>query len=123
MNPLDKLGQLIATQLRDQAIDHADGLLAGRWQSPATRDLQAALARLPAGHRELVRRVVVAAVDSGIHDVLCALGEAHDREQGIAVVVDGQNVAALSDGLHGEPHGESGWFARFSKHGPHPQPA
>jgi hypothetical protein len=123
MHPLERFGQFVTAQLRDPAIDHADGLIAGRWKSPATQELQAALARLPAGHRELVRRAVVAAVDSGIHDFLLALAEAHDREQGIAVVVDGQDVAAASDGLHGEPYGGAGWFARFSKFGPHPDPA
>jgi hypothetical protein len=123
MQPLDKLGQFIATKLRDPAIDYADGFLAGRWKGPATRALQAALARLPAGHRELVRRVVVTSVDAGIHDFLFALAEAHDQDQGIAVVVDGENAAAISDGLQGEPYSADGWFARFSKHGPHPEPA
>jgi len=81
------------------------------------------MARLTPAQRALVRRVVLQAVDSGLHDFLFALGEADDFEEGIAFVVGGQNVAELSDGLQGEPYGDAGWFKRFSKHGPHPDPA
>src|SRR5262245_8334240 len=123
MGPVEKFGRFVVTKLRDPAIDFADGLLAGRWRSPGTRALQSALARLSPEQRALVRRVVVASVDCGLHDFLFALGESHDFERGIAVVVDGQNVAALSDGLQGEPYSDEGWFARFSKHGPHADPA
>jgi hypothetical protein len=51
-----------------------------------------------------------------IHDFLMALGESLFRKQGIQVNVDGKDVAELSDGLEGEPHGAQGWIARFSKH-------
>ncbi len=66
---------------------------------------------------------MIAAVDSGLHDFLFALQEEHDARDGVSVAVDGQSVAAESDGLHGEPYSDEGWFARFSKHGPHPDPA
>ena len=32
-------------------------------------------------------------------------------------------AVAKSDGLHGEPFGDEGWFARFSKHRPYPDSA
>src|SRR5437899_368774 len=101
MGPLDKFGEFIVTRLYDQAIDHADGLLAGHWKSPSSKGLQGELARLSPSQRQLVRRVVVNSVGSGLHDFLFALGEAHDFKRGIAVIVDGQDVAALSDGLQG----------------------
>jgi hypothetical protein len=123
MNSVAKFGEFIASKLRDRAIDHADGLLAGSWKSPPTQALQTSRAQLSPEQRALVRRVVVASVDSGMHDFLFALGEAHDFKQGIAVIVDGQDVAALSDGLHGEPYTVDGWFARFNKHGQHPESA
>lgn len=120
MTPVDKFGELVATKLRDAAIDHADALLTAYWKAPALQKLQSELRRLSPEQKALVRRCVVEAVDSGIHDFLFALGVAHDLEKGIAVVVDGENVAALSDGLHGEMFTDDGWYARFSKHGPHP---
>ena len=73
--------------------------------------------------RAIVRRCVIAAVDAGLHDFLFALQEEHDAGARIGVFIDGRSVAAQSDGLHGEPYSDEGWFARFSKHGPHPDPA
>ena len=120
---LDRLGEFVVAKFRDPAIDHADGLLAARWKAPGLQSLQADLRRLTAEQRAVVRRCVIAAVDCGLHDFLLALQEEHDAGTGVAVVVDGQPVAAESDGLHGEPYSDGGWFARFSKHGPHPDPA
>lgn len=120
MDPVEKFGQLVVAQLRDRAIDHADGLLAGRWKAPGLLPLQTALAELSPNQKELIRRVLKNSLDSGIHDFLFAIGEAHDSQQGIAIIVDGHDVAALSDGLQGEPFGDEGWFAKFSKYGPHP---
>ena len=118
MTPVDKFGEFVATNLRDAAIDHADDLLAAHCKAPALKKLQVELRRFTPEQRAVVRRCVIEAVDSGIHDFLFALGQAHDFEEGIAVIVDGEDVAALSDGLHGEPYAENGWYARFSKYGP-----
>jgi hypothetical protein len=119
----DQFGAFLVVKLRDSAIDHADALLAARWKAPGLQSLQTDLRRLTPEQRAVVRRCVIAAVDSGLHDLLFALGEQHDAGGTIAVVVDGRDIAAQSDGLHAEPYGEDGWFARFSKHGPHPDPA
>jgi hypothetical protein len=120
---LDKFGAFVVAKLRDAAIDHADALLDARWKAPGLQGLQADLQRLSPDQRAVVRRCVIEAVDSGLHDFLFALQEEHDAGGEIAVVVDGRPVAAHSDGLHGEPCTDEGWFARFSKHGPHPDPA
>lgn len=124
MKPLEKFGEFVVTNFRDRGIDRADLLLAGQLKSPATKKLQAALASLAPAQRDLVRRVVVSCVDSGLHGFLFALSqEADESEQGIAVVVDKKNVAGLSGGLYGEIHGDEGWYARFSEHGPVPDVA
>jgi hypothetical protein len=123
MDRVEKFGEFVVRKLRDPAIDNADGLLTSRWKSPASQDLQARLAELTDAQRDLVRRVVINAIDGGIHDFLFALDEIKDAEQDITVMVDGKDVAALSDGLHGEPYSDEGWFARFSQYGPHPDPS
>ena len=56
------------------------------------------------------------ALSVGLHDFLFALQEAHDLERGIEVLVDGKNVAELSDGLQGEPCGGEGWIAKFARY-------
>ncbi len=64
----------------------------------------------------MARRVLLKALDVGLHDFLFGLQEAHDLEQGITVMVEDQNIAEFSDGLHGEPWSEDGWIARFSQY-------
>jgi hypothetical protein len=120
---LNKFGKFVVTKLRDAAIDHADGLLTAHWKAPCLQALQADLRRLTAEQRAIVRRCVVDAVDNGLHDFLFALQVEYEAGGEITVLVDGRPVAAESDGLHGEPYSDEGWFARFSKHGSHPEPA
>jgi hypothetical protein len=50
-----------------------------------------------------------------MHDLLFAFQEAHDRNTGIEIMVDGKPIAELSDGLHGEIFGETGWIVRYSE--------
>ncbi len=119
----DRFGAFLVAKLRDSAIDHTDALLSARWKAPGLQSLQTDPRRLTPEQRAVVRRCVIAAVDGGLHDFLFALGEQHDAGGTIAIVVGGHDIPAQSDGLHGEPYGDDGWFARFSKHGPHPEPA
>lgn len=119
----DKFGAFLVAKLRDAAIDCADALLSAHSKAPGLQSLQADLSRLTAEQRAVVRRCVVDAIDGGIHDFLFALGEEYDNDSSIAIIVDGQNIAAQSDGLHGEPYIDEGWYARFSKHGASPDPA
>jgi hypothetical protein len=112
-NAVDKFGKLIVSAQRDRAIEFHDRLAQGRWKSPAIAQLQTELASLSERDRDIVRRCVIAAVDRGIHGFLFALQEAHDLGQDIQIMVDGENVAALSAGLHGETGGADGWIAKF----------
>lgn len=113
----NKFGAFLMKNLRDAAIDDADALLAAHWKAPSLKALQADLAKLTPKQRSVVRRCVIRAIDTGIHDFLFALSEEHDAGGRIAVVVDGKDVASQSDGLHGEPFTEEGWYSKFSKHG------
>ena len=70
---------------------------------------------MPDSMKYLVLRCVVGAIDGAIHDLLFTLQDSHDRNLGVEILVDGKNVAEVSDGLHGEPNGEQGWIARFSQ--------
>ncbi len=65
----------------------------------------------------LRRQCIVSTLDDAIHDFLFALQVSCDLNRGIQVIVNGQNVAELSDGLNGEPYTEDGWYARYSSFG------
>ena len=47
-----------------------------------------------------------------MHDFLFALQKIDD----IQILVDGQNIVELSDGIHGEAYSDEGWFAKYSRH-------
>jgi hypothetical protein len=118
--PLDTFGKLVMEKLRDRAFEHADRALKGEHKAPARKKLQAALAKLDAKEQAVARRLVRDTVDAAIHDFLFALVEANDMGGAVQVLADGENVAAASDGLQGEPPGERGWQARFSRYGEAP---
>ena len=110
---LDKFGELIVNSLRDNAIEYYDRLAKGEWKAPNLEQLQSDLATLNDEQRDIVRRCVIGAVDTALHDVLFGISEAHDMESGIEVIVDGENIVELSDGLNGEQFTDDGWIARF----------
>ena len=115
MNSLEKFGRLVIETIRDKPIHHHILMQQGHWKTPAVQELQRALASLPPEQKELMLKAVTDAVDTALHYFLMALQEAHDREQGIEVRVDGENIAERSGMLHGEHFGEEGWIAKFSK--------
>jgi hypothetical protein len=117
MSCLDKFGEFIA-KARDEAIGFHETMRQGGWRMPAYLPLQEALMEVPPEQQEAIERCVVAAVDDTIDKLFIAVQAAHDRGEGIEIRVNGENVAQVSGKLPDEPHGESGWYARFSKYPP-----
>ena len=113
---LDKFGKLVIRNLRDSGLEFFDGLTQGRWKAPELSDLQAELGKLAQRERDIVRCCVDRVLSTAMHDFLFALVESHHRNGNIDVVIDGKSVIEESDGLDGEPYGEEGWIARFSKY-------
>ena len=113
---LDKFGKLLIESLRDQAIDHFDRLAAGRLRAPNLAELQEGLKSLPENERNVARRCVESAIDNGIHDFLFAIQEIATYDNNIQLIVDGEDIIKLSDGLSGELFSTSGWIAKYSKH-------
>lgn len=116
LEPLDKFGKLVVEELRDRSIDYFDAASVGHWKAPALQQLQADLSTFAPEEHAIARRALIAALDAGIHGFLFALVEGHDRHREMTVIVDGQDVVAQSDGLHGELWARDGWIARFSKY-------
>jgi hypothetical protein len=111
-NVLDKFGKFIVENLRDKGINFGELLLNGEWKAPALQNLQNELSKLSTHQKEIVKQAIISAFDSATHDFLLAV---HARED-IQIKVDGENIVELSDGIHGEPYSEDGWYARFSKY-------
>lgn len=116
MKPLEKFGQFVIGEFRDKAIEQHLLMQEGHWKTPAVQELQRAIVDLSTEQKALLLRVVVDVVDTALHDFLFALQDANDREVGIAVFVDGVNVAEASGMLNGEHLGEDGWIRSYSRY-------
>ena len=115
-NQLEKFGKFLVENLRDKGIRKAERLLKDEFRAPALLNLQADLYELLEEQKELVKKTVTICIDSAIHDFLFALQERADFENDIQILVDGQNIVALSDGIHGEAYSDEGWYAKYSKY-------
>ncbi len=58
-------------------------------------------------------RIAERITTAGMHDLLFAIA---DSGGAVRMLFDGQDVAQISDGLHGEIFGDAGWITRFSKY-------
>jgi hypothetical protein len=77
--------------------------------------MQDELAHLNSRQKETFLKAITQTIDVALHDFLFALQE-EDEDNGIRIIVDNQNIAPLSDGLHGEAYTDDGWYAKFSKY-------
>lgn len=116
MEALDQFGRFIVVNLRDKAIDQHIQLRDGKLKGESVQDLQNQVALLTTEQKDLMLRVMKDAIDTAMHDLLFAIQDAHDRNQGIEIIVSGTNVAEASGMLNGEPLGPDGWIVRFSQH-------
>ncbi len=121
--PLDEFGRVLMEHLRDKAIGFYDILAQGQWKAPALQELQSELGQLDEQQRTIIRRCVMLSVDNALHDFLFRIQEDTDcsDEGRIQIVVNSVNIATLSDGLHGELFGESGWMSKYSAYGEEPE--
>jgi hypothetical protein len=114
---LDKFGKFIVENLRDHAINYAELLLKNHWRAPSLLDLQAQLGNFSADQKETVKATVIATSDRAIHSFLIKLQERANFENEIQIIVNGENVVELSDGIHAEAYSDEGWYAKYSKYG------
>lgn len=113
---LDKFGNLIVENLRDKQIDWFRGLIQGKWRSQESKELHDKLSKLTQEEKQVVADVLEKVLEKSMHDFLFAVQESNDIDSGLKVFMDGENVAELSDDLHGEIFTEDGWIERFSRY-------
>jgi hypothetical protein len=115
MNPVEKFGKFFVENFRDKSLDYLQTMFDGGWKAPEIQPLQDKVSNLSLDLKATVRELVETLLTNAMHDLLFAFQESHDRQQGIEIMVGGQPVAGLSDGIHGEIFGEDGWIVRYSK--------
>ena len=110
---LDKFGKFFVQSLRDRMFDDLEGYLSGSSKAPTVQKLQGHLSGFTDEQKQVLRDLVEELTTTGMHDLLFAISDSGGE---VRVLVDGQDVAKLSDGLHGEIFGDDGWITRFSKY-------
>ena len=114
---LDKFGALFVQNLRDSILHKWEMLLRGDWTAPELLELQNHFSHSGFTEEQIqvLRDVLEYLITTGMHDLLFTIQEQADADSSFKVLVDGQEITKLSDGLHGEIFGEDGWIVRFSK--------
>ena len=116
---LARLGQIVMTEVRDEAIEKYEMIVGGRIKSERALGLTNKLGEFSDNQLEIIRNVVVNAIDDVLHNFLWML-EQHVGEVRLLVFEEqassGKDAVALSDGLSGEAYTEDGWINRFSKY-------
>ncbi|MBD7966648.1 hypothetical protein [Paenibacillus gallinarum] len=114
---IDEFGKVLMNDLRDKSIDFFELLVGRKWKSPSLQKLQTDLQSFNEEQIEIIRRILIRSVDSGIHDFLFKLQDQADFDNEIEITIQGVNIISASDGLHGELFTEDGWYVKFSKYG------
>lgn len=112
-NPLWMPDICLSLNLRDKMLHDLEMMLSGGWKAPELQELQTKLSGLTDAQKQTVRELCERIAAAGMHDLLFAIS---DSGGAVRVLVDGQDVAKFSDGLHGEIFGDDGWITRFSKY-------
>ena len=113
---LDRFGAFFVRHLRDAMLDDLEMFLRGGWKAPEVQELQSHLNALGERDKQTIRELFEHVTTAGMHDLLFALQEEADNGGDLRVLMKGDEVAKLTDGLHGELSGEEGWIVRYSRH-------
>ena len=113
---LDWFGEFLVENLRDSGIEFTELLLKAHWKALDLQNLQHKLETFSEEQKEIVMDVVVKTIDKAIHNFLYAVQEESEFDNGIQIMVNGKNIAELSDGLQGEGYSNNGWYAKYSKY-------
>ncbi len=116
-NELDIFGKFLMSNLRDNSISYFNTLFEGGSKAPALQELQNSLKSLKEEEKEIFKKAFINSLDTGLHDFLFALHESTENSEGIELIVNGNNIAELSDGLQGELFTEDGWLSKYSAFG------
>ncbi|HET8687916.1 MAG TPA: hypothetical protein VFM18_14840 [Methanosarcina sp.] len=116
MNNLEKFGLFIVTNMRDKALDQFQMLINGELASQEYQELYKKLNSTSNIDVNVLKEIVMDTVDTALHDLLVALQEAHEFNEGIAVFSGEDNIAEESGSLNFEPFTEDGWIKKYSKY-------
>jgi hypothetical protein len=114
---LEKFGQILMNEVRDEAIDKYEMIVSGQMRSASALEFSKKLSALDDEYQSLVRDIVVSSIDDVLHNLLWMI-ERHEDDVELTYS-DGKckiNINEVSDGLSGEVYTADGWISLFSKY-------
>ena len=112
---LNEFGKLLMSQVRDDTCDFLTKLLAGKMADKTSHALFVEIQECSENDLNLIKRLLVAAVDASIVQFLYFI----EQNQFRLFVKDHNGVESdivkISDGLAGELYSDEGWIAKFSR--------
>ena len=115
---LDIFGQKLISRVRDQSIFEFEGMVQGKIKSANMVKLNNELKIFDKHQIEILKKVVLTAIDSVIYNTLDMLEQ---NEESIRLLISQEgknekNIVDISDGLSGELFTKKGWVEKFSKY-------
>lgn len=110
-NCLNEFGEVFIKEVRDRTIRLFDKKVQGIMKDKESQLLFERVSKLSEEEQLLINEIIPQIVDLGLHNMLCVFEE-HDEFQ---IVIDGENIADISDGLSGELYTSDGWIEKFSE--------
>ena len=108
---LNEFGEVLIKEVRDRTIRLFDKRVQGVMKDEDSQRLFEQVNKLSAEQQLLINEIIPQIVDLSLHNMLC-LFEEHDEFQ---IVIEGENIADISDGLSGELYTSDGWIEKFSE--------
>ena len=113
---LDYLGEFLMKYHRDQALLTLEKAFRMMWEHKPLQDFQEVLQSLSNEQQEILFKGFEHIISGALHDLLFNLQEENHFTNRINLLVDGNNVIKISDGIHGEQYGKDGWIQKFSQY-------
>lgn len=110
-NCLNEFGEVLIKEVRDRTIRLFDKKLQGVMKDKDSQLLFEQVNKLSEEQQLLINEIIPQIVDLSLHNMLCVFEE-HNEFQ---IVIDGENIADISDGLSGELYTSDGWIEKFSE--------
>ncbi len=109
-NCLNEFGKVFIKEVRDRTIRLFNKKVQGVMKDKESQLLFEQVNKLSEEQQLLINKIIPQFVDLSLHNMLCVFEE-HDEFQ---IVIDGENIADISDGLSGELYTSDGWIEKFS---------
>ena len=109
-NSLDKFGKVFIEEARDRSIRLFDKRIHGSMRDEGSQKLFGKVNSLSDDAQDVIKEIIPDVVDLCLHNMLNLFEENEDLQ----IIVDGENLNDMSDGLAGELYTSDGWIHRFS---------